>query len=109
MVGKSVSSGLLSWRGADLTTNVYIGNIDIDASVEEIRAGISNQDVKVVDLEELKRTHNRFKSLRLCIRKADRSKIAVPEFWPDGVVVRNFFWGKDARADANRVTGQPSS
>ena len=84
--------------------SVYIGNIDVDAPADEIRAGISSQGVKVVDLEELKRTHNRFKSFRLCIRKADRPKISVPEFWPDGVVVRNFFWGKDARVDANRVS-----
>ena len=108
MIGKKVAGGLLSWRGADLTTNLYVGNVDVSVSLEEVKAGIEAQGVGVVELEEIKRKHNRFKSFRLCMRKAERHKITEPEFWPEGVVVRNFFWGKDARVDGNHFS-TPSS
>ena len=103
VVGKRVSQGLMSWKGADLTTNIYIGNVDVSTSTDDVKAGISAQGVEVVELEELKRNHNRFKSFRLCIRKSERPKITVPEFWPEGVIIRNFFWGKDPKNVAERV------
>ena len=101
VVGKKVAGGLISWKGADLTTNVYIGYVDVNTSLEEVKEGINSQDVHVVELAELKRSHNRFKSFRLCIKKSDMPKITVPDFWPSGVVVRSFFWGKDNRSDAS--------
>ena len=58
--GKKVSAGLLSWKGADLTRNFYIGYADNSSSLDHIKSGIENQGVKVVDLEEIPRRHNRF-------------------------------------------------
>ena len=94
MVGKKVVSGLVSCRGADLTTNVYVGQYDVGAEKEEVRESIVHQGVMVVELEELKLSHRRFKSFRLCIKKADMPKILDPEFWPSGVVVGRFWRGK---------------
>ena len=67
-MGKKVAGGLISWKGADLTTNIYIGYVDVNTSLEEVKEGINSQDVHVVELAELKRSHNRFKSFRLCMK-----------------------------------------
>ena len=91
MVGKKVSEGLLSWKGADLTASLYVGNIEVNANTDDIKAYIENQNVKVVELEDIARKHNRFKSLRLVIRKKDFDLIKNPDFWPEGIIVRKFF------------------
>ena len=91
VVGKKVSGGLLSWKGADLTMAFYVGFADINSSVDDMRAGIEGQGVGVVELEEMSRKHNRFKSFRLVIRKKDVDSIKNPDFWPEEMVVRKFF------------------
>ena len=91
VVGKKVNNGLLSLRGADLTVSLYVGQIDNSFEVNDIRSFIEGQNVNVVELEELVRRHNRFKSVRLCIRKKDMDLIKDPDFWPEGIVVRRFF------------------
>ena len=87
-----MSAGLLNWRGADLTANFYVGNFSTQASADDVKTGIEQQGVAVVELEEMKRRHNRFKSFRVCIRKKDIDTIKKEEFWPEGVVVRKFFF-----------------
>ena len=98
VIGKKVVNGLLSCRGADLTTNVYVGQYDVGAQKEEVRDSIVQQGVTVVELEELKLTHHRFKSFCLCIKKVDMPKILDPEFWPSGVVVGRFWRGKTSQS-----------
>ena len=91
MVGKKVSEGILSWKGADLTASFYVGNIDVGANTEEIKDYIESQNVKVVELEDIARRHNRFKSLKLVIKKKDIELIKNADFWPKGIIVRKFF------------------
>ena len=91
VVGKKVNDGLLSLRGADLTVSFYVGQIDNAVVVNDLRTFIEGQNVKVVELEELERKHNRFKSFRLCIRKRDIESIKDADFWPEGIVLRKFF------------------
>ena len=69
----------------------YVGFADIDSTTDIMKAGIEDQGVGVVELEELARRHNRFKSFRLVIRKKDVEAIKDPNFWPEGIVVRRFF------------------
>ena len=71
--------------------NLYLGLFDINAECDEVKASIEAQGVGVVELDELKRQHNRFKSFRLCIRKKDLDTVKDAEFWPEGVVVRKYF------------------
>ena len=94
MVGRKVVNGLVSCRGADLTTNVYLGQYDISSDNDAIRDSIIQQGVTVVELEELKLSHKRFKSFRLRIKKTDMTNILDPEFWPSGVIVGRFWRGK---------------
>ena len=41
--------------------------------------------------------------------KSDVPKVTVPDFWPSGVVVRSFFWGKDNRSDASSAASSATS
>ena len=97
VVGKKVVDGLVSCRGADLTMSVYLGQFDVSCTYDAVKTSIESQGVGVVELEELKLSHQRFKSFRLCLRKNDMPRILDPEFWPAGVVVRRFWRGKQAQ------------
>lgn len=80
-----------------MTINRYLGNIDMDAKTDEIRTFIEGKGVKVIELEQNATKHQRFKSYRLRIRKADVSKTDDPEFWPTDVMVRQYFRPKTTR------------
>lgn len=81
----------MSLKGADLTASLYIGHVSLDASIEDLKKYIEDQNISVIDLTETARKHNRFKSFRLCIKKSDLEPIRDPNFWPEGIVVRRFF------------------
>ena len=85
----------MSWKGADLTSNYYIGHVSMDTDPKLIVTDIESMGVRVIEFEEIQRKHNRFKSFRLCIRKADFSKLlSIDDILPDGVILDHFFWGK---------------
>ena len=94
VVGRKVVDGLVSCRGADLTCSVYLGHFDNSSTYDAVKTSIESQNVTVIELEELKLNHCRFKSFRLCLKKDSMAKILDPDFWPSGVVVRRFWRGK---------------
>ena len=91
----------MSWKGADLTSNYYVGHVNIDVDPQLIIDDIEGLGVRVIEFERLELKHNRFKSFRLCIRKADFPKLLVEDFWPEEVIVDRFFWGKNAKRGAS--------
>ena len=91
VVGKKVNDGIISLRGADLTASLYIGYVDNSVSLDDLKGYIESLNVNVVELDDIARKHNRFKSFRLCLRKKDLETIKDPNFWPEGIVVRRFF------------------
>ena len=99
LVGKKVSDGRLSWKGADLTANFYVGRVNNNVDPKMIIDDIETLGVRVIEFEELKLSHSRFKSFRLCIRKSEASKLLVEDFWPEDVVIDRFFKGKNAKRD----------
>ena len=89
MIGKQVSAGLRSWRGADLTTDLYLGYFSNETTMEQVRFNFEDQNVDVVDLEQLQTQHNKFKSFKMCIRKKDMDTVKSDSFeLPEGVVIR---------------------
>ena len=67
VVGRKVVDGLVSWRGADMTTELYIGNVTVNVSCEEAHKAISDLGVDVIELEVVAR-HKHFQSFRLRIK-----------------------------------------
>ena len=100
LIGKKVSDGTLSWKGADLTTNYYVGRVNNAVDPKMIIDDVESLGVRVVEFEPLKLSHSRFKSFRLCIRKADIPKLLVEDFWPEDVIIDRFFWPKNAKRGA---------
>ena len=100
VVGKKVVDGIVSWRGADLTTELYVGNVHSNVSTEDARKGITDLGVDVIDLEVVGR-HRHFQSFRLRIKKIHLDILKNPEVWPDGIVIRHFFRGKNNNNNNN--------
>ena len=95
MIGKKVSAGLRSWRGADLTTDLYLGYFSNGTTVDEVKFNFEDQGVNVVELEQLQTQHNKFKSFKMCIRKSDMEKVKSDNFEiPENVVIRYFYQKK---------------
>ena len=86
VVGKKVVDGLISWRGADLTTDLYIGNVSVNVSLEDAKKAIADLGVDVIEMEVVGR-HNHFQSFRLRIKRIHLDALKNPDIWPDGIVV----------------------
>ena len=91
IIGKMPSSGVVSWRGAPLTVDCYIGRVDLDATTDQIKEFVTSKSIDVIDIEENKTTHQRFKSYKLVIKKTDYEKLDNHAEWPEGVVFRRFW------------------
>ena len=81
-------------KGADLTINKYIGRIHNDVTADDVRSFLVGQNVSVIELEQLETKHNRFKSFRVRVKRADLEIIEEQDFWPEGVLCGSFFRAK---------------
>ena len=91
IIGKNVNNGLTSVKGADLTINKFVSRFHNDTSEEELRQFITDQDVDVIELEEIKTAHSRYKSFRLRIKRIDLIRVEDGEFWPQGVILCPYY------------------
>ena len=69
----------------------YVGNVNINTKLEDVKAMIEEQGVAAVNLEELQRRDNRYKSFKLVIRKKHIYAIKDPNFFPKGISVRKWY------------------
>ena len=83
----------------------------MDILVDPLRDFITIKDVTVVELDEIKTSHERFKSFRLCVKRSDPDKIEDAEFWPQGIVVCRYFRPrvKDQPGVVGEVTVSPET
>ena len=95
-IGSKVTSGEISFKGADRTVDRYIGSIDVDADNNEIKKFITDAGVKIIDFP---RTHSSFKSFKISVRRSDLPTLEQDNFWPAGVVFRNFFRPRGQRVN----------
>ena len=72
-MGKKVVEGLVSWRGANLTTDLFVGGISINATTDDAKASITEQGVDVVEMEVL-HYYNNTQCFRLRIQNSDYEK-----------------------------------
>ena len=106
IIGKSVSAGLVSLKGADLTVAKYIGRLDNATEADDIRKLLVDKGVDVISIDQIKVNHDRFKSFKLVIKKSHLSIVEDAELWPTGVVVGRFWTAKPANSsDQNGSNG----
>ena len=90
VIGKKPSSGTMSWGGAPLTIDCYVGRVDFSVTPDQIKSDIEAMGIDVVSLEENVTRHGLFRSFKLVIKKTDFEALNTPEVWPEGVVFRRF-------------------
>ena len=98
-IGSKVTSGQISFKGADLTVDRYIGKIDVEADNDEVKKFITDAGVKLVDFQENSRSHSSFKSFKVTVRRSDLPTLEKDNFWPAGVIFRNFFRPRGQRGN----------
>ena len=81
----------MSWGGADLTTECYIGRVSLGTTADDIKAHIISCGVDVIRLEENNMRHNLFKSFKLIVKKIHFDDLLKPGVWPEGVLFRRFY------------------
>ena len=48
VIGKSVNSGVISWKGADLTVARYVGRVAVGTTADEIKSSLVDNGVDVI-------------------------------------------------------------
>ena len=109
VIGKKVSNGLISLKGADLTVNRYIGRVHNDTTLDDLREYISSRNITVIELEQLETKHQRFKSFRLRVKKDDLEHMEDEEFWPHGILFSPFFRPKNSEERPQTAGGIAAS
>ena len=90
VIGKKPSSGVMSWSGADLTVDCYIGRVGFSVTSDVIKTSLVSEGIDVINIEENTTRHGLYKSFKLVVRRTDYDRLNSPEFWPEGVVFRRF-------------------
>ena len=109
MIGKKVSNGLISLKGADLTVNRYVGRVHNDTTADDLREFISSRQVSVIELEQLETKHQRFKSFCLRVKKDDLEAMEDEDFWPQGILFSPFFRPKNSEERPQTAGGITAS
>ena len=94
VIGKNVSSGISSWKGADLTVARYIGRVARGTSASEIQTSLEARGVNVVSLDAVDTRHDRFASFKLVVKKSQLEIIEKDDFWPEGVIIGRWWSAK---------------
>ena len=93
VIGRKPSSGVMSWGGANLTTECYIGRVGMDVTADDIMSDLVKLDVGAISVDENdpgKFSRGRYKSFKLVVKETSFAKLNSPDFWPEGVVFRRF-------------------
>ena len=96
VIGKGPSSGVMSWTGADLTVEGYIGRVALSVAADTIKADLISRGIDVIRLEENETRHQRFKSFKLVVKKSDFDILLKQGAWPEGVLFRRFWKPRQA-------------
>ena len=107
VIGKKVSAGLVSWKGADLTIPRYVGRVAPGTATDDIISSLESCGVDVISLDPLEMKHKRFLSFKLVVKKSQLEIIENPDIWPEGVVVGRW-WSPKSPVNNNGVTTDKS-
>lgn len=106
VIGKSVSSGAVSFKGADLTIHRFIGNVHPDVDVETMKTDLTSMGISVIELQQNVSKFSRFKSFHLMAKRSDAEKIDNPDTWPENIIIRRFFLPRRKPSDESEQGNQ---
>ena len=80
----------MSWSGADLTVESYIGRVAFSVDAEMIKADLTSNGFNIISIEENETRHQRFKSFKMVVKQTEFEKL-LQFSWPEGVLYRRFW------------------
>ena len=79
-------------KSAPKIVDIYVGNIDVDVTVEAITEYVKSEiGVQLEKGEALLSRNPNYKSFKLSCNITDRSKLLSPEVWPEGIICRKYY------------------
>ena len=79
-------------KGAKRYADLYIGNCDLDVSVDSLISHVIKETgIKVHKCESLKSKSIVSKSFKISLNVNDRQKLLNPDIWPEDIVCRKFY------------------
>ena len=79
-------------KGAKRVADLYIGNCDLDVSVDSLISHISKETgIRVHKCEPIKSKSHVSKSFKISLNMNDRQKLLNPDIWPEDIVCRKFY------------------
>ena len=86
-------------KGAKRFEDLYIGNCDLQVTVESLSLYISKEmGVKVQKCEALETRSTVSKSFKVSLNINDRQKLLNPDIWPEDIICRKFYNPRQNRA-----------
>ena len=78
---------------------MFVYHTDIETSVDDIRAIVAEtSNVDILEIEKKSHVNAYYGSFRVSVRRNDFVKAMLPENWPDGWSIREYFRPRVAQA-----------
>ena len=88
----SRTSNTGSLKSAARTADLYIGNCDVEVSVDSLIEYIYDvTEIRVKKCEELITKYDDYKSFKVSLLLNDRVRLLSSDIWPEGIVCRKYF------------------
>jgi len=86
------SSAQTPFLGVSKKVFVCVSRLKVDTSVETIEDFLRSKGIRVISCFKYVDKHSRFSTMRVCISHSGEKKVFDPKLWPDGVIVRPWFF-----------------
>lgn len=74
--------------------SVFIYRVHQDTNLDDLKDMLTGEGIEVRALESVSAAQSRFKSFRLDVPKSSLDACFSPALWPNGILVRPFYWPK---------------
>ena len=85
-------------KSAPRIADIYVGNLDVNVTVEAIVDYVQNDiGVSIEKCEVLKSKNPNNSSFKLSLTLDNRNKLLDPEAWPEGIICRKFYSSRNSK------------
>ena len=92
IVGNKQYSGNRVLKSARKVVDLYLGNLDLDVTENEIIEYVKEEtNISVDNCVSLNSKNPNCKAFKISVSLESRMKLLLPEIWPEGVICRKFY------------------
>ena len=92
IVGSKIYSGTRIMKSARRVGDLYLGNLDLNVTENEIIEYIKEEtDISIDSCIPLSSRNPNCKAFKISVSFESRLKLLLPEIWPEGVICRKFY------------------